>query len=151
LSVEATSTGGDYTYTLTNITQKHSLIFIFGNVNYYFITSSGTGCRLFPDGQSVKLEGDGYRLNIIPNNITDVVSITDNNIDRTNLLGREDGYDKNNNPAVSYSYVLSNIQAAHNLVITCVAVSTDHFYIKENNSWVTVVKIYKKENDRWVE
>ncbi len=151
LSVEATSTGGDYTYTLTNITQKHSLIFIFGNVNYYFITSSGTGCRLFPDGQSVKLEGDGYRLNIIPNNITDVVSITDNNIDRTNLLGREDGYDKNNNPVVSYSYILSNIQAAHNLVITCVAVSTDHFYIKENNSWVTVVKIYKKENDRWVE
>jgi hypothetical protein len=50
LSVEATDAGGDYTYTLNNIQAGHSLIFVFGNVSYYFITSSGTGCRLFPDG-----------------------------------------------------------------------------------------------------
>jgi len=50
LSVEATSAGGDYTYTLTNIQQKHSLIFIFGDVSYYFVTSSTTGGRIFPDG-----------------------------------------------------------------------------------------------------
>ena len=152
LSVEATSTGGDYTYTLTNITQKHSLIFIFGNVNYYFVTSNGTNCRLFPDGQSVKLEGDSYKLNIIPNNITDIVSITDNNIDRTSLLIREDGYDKNNNPAVSYQYNLTNIQTAHTLVILCsAATSQDILYWKNNNQWVEVVHLYVKENDRWVE
>jgi len=51
VELEATSAGGDYTYTLNNINQKHSLVFVFGNVNYYFITSSGTACRLFPDGQ----------------------------------------------------------------------------------------------------
>lgn len=35
ISMEATGTSGSYTYTLTNINQKHSLIFIFGNVNFY--------------------------------------------------------------------------------------------------------------------
>ncbi len=151
LSIEATSAGGDYTYTLTNITQKHNLVFVFGDVDYYFVTSTGTGCRLFPDGQQVKLEGDGYRLNIIPNNLTDQVSITDNNVDQTSLLIKEEGVDKYNNPVVSYLYQLSNIQATHNLVITCVAVVNEYFYIKQNGEWVPVIKIYVKENGRWTE
>ena len=39
VELEATSAGGDYTYTLTNITQKHSLVFVFGNVNSFLIIS----------------------------------------------------------------------------------------------------------------
>ena len=35
ISMEATGTSGSYTYTLTNINQKHSLIFVFGNVDFY--------------------------------------------------------------------------------------------------------------------
>lgn len=81
--------GGDYTYTITNLQAKHSLIFVFGDVNYYFITSSGTCCRLFPDGQVVKLDGDGYRLVIVPNSNDATVTITDNNVDRTSLLEYE--------------------------------------------------------------
>lgn len=149
VELEATSAGGDYTYTLNNINQKHSLVFVFGNVNYYFITSSGTGCRLFPDGQQVELEGESYRLNIVPNNITDTVTITDNNTDRTSLLIREDGYDKYNNPVVSYSYSLTNIQAAHNLVITCG--TSNALYIKQNGNWGAIIKVYKKIDNRWVE
>ena len=149
VELEATSASGDYTYTLNNINQKHSLIFVFGNVNYYFITSSGTGCRLFPDGQQVKLEGESYKLNIVPNSITDAVTITDNNTDRTSLLIREDGYDKYNNPVVSYSYSLTNIQAAHNLVITCA--TSNALYIKQSGSWGAIIKVYKKINNRWVE
>lgn len=152
LSVESTSAGGDYTYTLTNITQKHSLIFVFGNVSYYFITSSGTNCKIFPDGQQVKLEGDNYKINIIPNNINDTVSITDNNIDRTTLLERTDGVDKNNNPAVSYQYNLTNIQAAHNLIITSSSSgATDTLYFKNNNNWVQVIHLFIKQDNRWVE
>lgn len=149
VELEATSAGGDYTYTLNNINQKHSLIFVFGNVNYYFITSSGIGCRLFPDGQQVKLEGESYKLNIVPNSITDTVTITDNNTDRTSLLIREDGYDKYDNPVVSYNYSLTNIQTAHNLVITCG--TSNALYIKQNGSWGAIIKIYKKINDRWAE
>lgn len=151
LSVEATeTTSSDYTYTLNNVQSNHSLIFVFGNVNYYFITSSGTGCRLYPDGQQVKLEGDSYRLKIVPNTISDTVTLTDNNVQQT--LIKEEGVDKYNNPVVSYSYDLTNINATHTLVITCVSTaSTEIFYIKQSGSWVTVDKIYKKINGNWVE
>ena len=150
-NIEATSAGGEYTYTLTNITEKHSLIFIFGDVTYYFITSSGN-CKLFPDGQSVVLPGDNYKINIIPNNITDTVTITDNGSDVTSMLEREDGYDKNNNPAVSYKYSLSNIQATHTLVISCTAAGQqDSLFFKYNNNWIQVIKVWVKKNNVWEE
>lgn len=134
LSVEATEAGGTYTYTLTNINQKHSLIFIFGDVTYYFIESNGTNVRLFPDGQQVVLPGDNYRLNIVPNNINDTITITDNNTDVTASLVREEGVDKNNNPAVSYTYLLVNASAAHNIVVTGTQTITGAtLYMKENN------------------
>ena len=132
LSVEATSAGGDYTYTLTNITQKHSLIFVFGDVDFYYITSSTTsGARIFPDGQQVKLEGDSYKINIVPDNINAAVSLADNGTNVTAQLTRNDGVDKNNNPVVSYSYSLSNIQANHTLTVTIGDVTTQ-IYLKEN-------------------
>ena len=150
-NIEATSAGGEYTYTLTNITEKHSLIFIFGDVTYYFITSSGN-CKLFPDGQYVVLPGDNYKINIIPNNITDTVTITDNGSDVTSMLEREDGYDKNNNPAVSYKYSLSNIQATHTLVISCTAAGQqDSLFFKYNNNWIQVIKVWVKKNNVWEE
>ena len=152
LSVEATSAGGSYTYTLTDIQQKHSLIFVFGNVSFYYVTSSGpSGMKLFPDGQSVVLQGDNYKITVVPANVTDSVSLYDNNVDVTNNLEREDGYDKYNNPAVSYQYKLTNISATHNLVFAAAAAVTDHFYIKQNNAWVEVSKVYLKVNGSWVE
>lgn len=151
LSIEATSAGGDYTYTLTNITERHSLIFVFGDVIYYFINSSGTGCRLYPDGSFVALPGDNYRLNIVPNNITDTVTITDNNINVTSNLEQETGTDKNGNPAVSYKYSLSNIQTTHTLIITCIAGSSEALFLKTNTEWISVIKLFVKQNDRWVE
>ena len=109
------------------------MVFVFGNVNYYFITSTGTNCKLFPDGQQVKLEGQSYLLHIIPDNTTDVVTLADNGTQQ--VLEREDGVDKNNNPAVSYSYRLTNINAAHNLVITsAAAASADLLFVKSQNS-----------------
>ena len=152
LSVEATGGGGSYTYTLTNVQAKHSLIFVFGNVSYYYITSSGAnGMKLFPDGQSVVLDGDSYKIIAIPANVSDSVSLYDNNIDVTTNLEREDGYDKYNNPAVSYSYRLTNISAAHNLVFSSAAGATDKFYIRQNNAWTEVGKIYLKQNGAWVQ
>ena len=150
LSIEATSAGGDYTYTLTNIQEKHSLIFIFGNVNYYFINSSGTECKLYPDGQMVKLEGDKYNLRIIPNDVKATVTIVDNNVNVTNLLSIEEGIDKNNNPIINYIYTLNNIIQTHNLVITCI---THHqiLYTKINGNWINFSKAYVKINGSWAE
>lgn len=151
LSIEATSAGGDYTYTLTNVQQKHSLIFIFGDVSYYFITSSGTNSKLFPDGQIVKLEGDNYRLTIVPDDPEATVTLTDNNVDRTSQLVYEEGVDKNNNKIVNYTYSLSNITATHTLVVTCAAAAQASIYIKLNGSWVQCSKVYLKINGTWVE
>jgi hypothetical protein len=131
LSVEATSASSDYTYTLTNIQQKHNLIFVFGNVSYYYITASGpAGMKLFPEGAFIVLEGDNYTIKVVPENVTDLVSLYDNNVDVTSHLDRESGYDKYNNPAVSYTYKLTNVTVAHTLVFTSASGTNDKFYIK---------------------
>jgi hypothetical protein len=148
-SVEATSAGGEYTYTLTNITQKHSLVFIFGDVDYYFLTSSGTDCRLYPDGQVVKLDGDSYLLRIVPNDANAIVTIRDNNVDRTSLLEYEEGQDKSGNKVANYLYKLNNIGAAHTLIITCAA--AQKIYSKVSGNWVEYSKVYLKVNGAWVE
>lgn len=150
LSVEATSAGGEYTYTLSNINQKHSLIFIFGEVSYYFITSSGTNGKLYPDGQIVVLDGGSYHLTIIPDNPGATVTLLDNNIDKTSQLEFEEGVDKNNNRIVNYVYRLSDISAAHNLVVTCTSASAK-IYIKINGTWTEYSKVWVKENGTWVE
>ena len=150
LSVEATSSSGSYTYTLTKVQEKHSLIFVFGNVSYYYITSSGpSGMKLFPDGQTVVLAGDSYKIIVVPQNVSDTVTLTDNNINVTNNLEKEEGFDKYNNPAVSYTYQLSNIQAAHTLVFNITS-ATANLFIKRNGNWVSVVELYVKVNGNWV-
>lgn len=151
LSVEATSAGGEYTYTLTNINQKHSLIFIFGNVSYYFVTSvlGGAG-RAFPDGQQVVLEGDNYKLNIVPDNYQATVTLTDNGVNVTSQMEVATGQDKQGNTITSYKYELSNVQAAHTLSISIGGVETK-LYIKINGSWVQYSKVYTKVNGAWVE
>ena len=153
LSVEATSAGGDYTYTLTNINQKHSLIFVFGDVDFYYITASGNACKLYPDGQVVKLDGDSYRLTIIPNDPNATVTLLDNGVSRTSLLEREEGQDRNGNTVVNYIYSLSNINAAHTLSITCVSgEQTTQIFFKNNSGvWNAYSKVYVKVNGAWVE
>lgn len=149
-SIESTEGGGDYTYTLSNITTNHSLIFVFGSVSYYFVTSSGTNCRLFPDGQLVKLADDSYILNIVPNDYSATVTITDNGVDQSSSLEYLEGTDKEGNTAVSYRYSLSSIAATHTLVVTCSSVS-DTLYVKLNGSWVEVTTAYQKVNGTWTE
>ena len=150
-SVEATSAGGDYTYTLSNVSAKHSLIFVFGNVSYYFVTSSisTSDARLYPDGQMVKLEGHNYDLTIVPNDPTATVTLTDNNVDVTSSLGYEEGTDKYNNLVVNYTYKLTNIQATHSLVVTCTSPAV--LYLKSGGAWVQVSKAYQKVNGSWTE
>ena len=148
-SVEATSAGGDYTYTLNNIDQKHSLVFIFGNVNYYFINSSGNDCKLYPDGQTVKLEGDSYQLRIVPNDANATVTLKDNNVDRTSALEYESATDKYGNTVTNYIYKLTNITAQHTLEVTCATGAK--IYLKLNGTWTQCSKVYKKINGSWVE
>lgn len=140
-----------YRYDLTDITTDHSLVFVFGNVVYYFINSSCNGNgRLYPDGQMVSLEGDNHRLTIVPENITDTVTLTDNNIDKTSELERKEITTvKEGVPitVVNYYYNLENIQATHNLVVTT---SRASLTFRKNNGVWTVVSAYVKQDGRWI-
>lgn len=152
LSIEPLEANNYYTYTLTNIQQSHNLIFVFGDVTYWYINSSGSGCKLYPNGQYVVLDGDSYKLIIVPNENNATVSITDNGSNVTNSLERiESQVEKDGNTItyVNYIYRLSNISSTHNLIINCVSGST--IYMKVNNSWIAISKVYKKIDDRWQE
>ena len=89
--------------------------------------------RIFPDGQQVVLPGDSYRLNIVPDNYQATVTLLDNNVNVTAQLDSETGQDKQGNTITSYKYTLSNIQAAHNLVVSIGGASIK-LYVKINGS-----------------
>ena len=90
-------------------------MFIFGEVTYYTISSTGTDCKIFPDGQVVVMPGDSYTINIVPNSITDTVGLSDNGVNVTSSLIKDKGMNKEGKTIASYSYSLSNIQENHDL------------------------------------
>lgn len=152
ISLEATGGGGSYAYTLNDISKKHNLTFVFGSVNYYFVNSyGGNGCRVFPDGQMVKLDGEDYSLTIVPDNTSDTVVLFDNNVDRTADLIRVDGTDKSGNSIVAYVYELLSINTEHTITAGCSTSNTAKIYIKENGTWNQYSKIYVKIDGAWVE
>lgn len=151
-SITELETNNYYTYTLSNISARHNLIFVFGNVSYYYVTSSGSGCKLYPDGQFVELAGDSYKLTIVPDDPNASVSITDNNTNVTSSLELKTTQIEKDGVTTtykSYNYTISNIAAAHTLFVTCSTNGT--VYLKVNGSWVAFSKVYKKIDNRWQE
>lgn len=150
-SIEPLESNNYYTYDLSNINQEHSLIFIFGDVTYYFVNSStSSDCTLYPNGQMVQLPGDSYRLTIAPKNIVDTITMTDNNVDVTSQLERKEvttEKDGQTITVVNYIYRLSNIQATHNLVVYSVSQGLSSS-IKLNNQW-NEGDLKKKQDNRW--
>lgn len=145
---------GYYTYDLSNISTDHSLVFIFGNVTYYFVTSStDSTAKLYPDGQMVELAGDTYKLTIVPENTGDTITVRDNNVDVTSSLERKEVVVEKSGQqvtVVNYIYTLTNVQTGHTLVAFSTSAEDIPFF-KVNGSWVQVRTIYKKENGGWVE
>lgn len=148
LSIEPLEPNNYYTYTLSNIQEEHSLIFIFGDVTYYFVNSSGTNCKLFPSGSLVQLPGDNYSLTIVPNNYNYTVTLKDNNVSVTPTRKEEEiTKDGNTYTVVNYVYTLTNIQTTHNLIVTCTPSIV--YYIKLNGTWEAAIDVLLKQDDRW--
>ena len=148
LSIEPLEANNYYTYTLSNIQEEHSLIFIFGDVTYYFVNSSGTNCKLFPSGSLVQLPGDNYSLTIVPDNYNYAVTLKDNNVSVTPTRKEEEiTKDGNTYTVVNYVYTLTNIQATHNLIVTCT--SSIIYYIKLAGTWKAATNVLLKQDDRW--
>ena len=151
-SIEPLENNNYYTYTLSNIQASHSLIFVFGNVTYYLVNSSSSGAKLYPNGSMVHLQGDTYRLTIVPDDYTYNVSVTDNNVNVSSQVQRKEEQvtkDGNTYTVVNFIYNLTNIQATHTIEVICT--SNESLHLKVNNSWVRVTKIYKKINNAWTE
>ena len=147
-------TVGYYTYDLSNISADHSLVFIFGNVTYYFVTSStDSNAKLYPDGQMVELPGETYRLTIVPENSGDTITVRDNNVDVTSSLERKEIVVEKGGQqvtVVNYIYHINNVQTGHTVDVYSASVG-DVPYMKVNGSWVQLRAIWKKENGTWVE
>jgi len=146
-------TVGYYTYDLNNISQSHSLIFIFGDVTYYFVTSNtSSDAKLYPNGQMVALPGDDYRLTIVPEKSTDTVSLTDNGTDVTGNLERKEVQTEKEGQTittVNYIYRLTNIQAAHTLnVLTS---GGQILSVMSGGTWVSATKVFKRDERGWNE
>lgn len=152
-NIEALEPNDYYTYSLSNINDSHSLIFIFGDVTYYLVNSSGTNSRLYPSGSIVQLPGDSYRLTIVPDDYSYIVGITDNNVDRTAYLERKEEEVTKEGvtyTVVNYIYNLTNVQGAHNIIVTCSSQNSS-LYIKINGSWVQANRVYVKTSGVWRE
>ena len=140
-----------YTYDLSNINEDHSLVFIFGDVTYYFVTSqlNGEG-KTFPNGQMVQLPGDSYKLTIIPDNTGATVTAADNGTDVTSSLERkeiETVKDGITSTTVNYIYRLNDIQATHNISVSIL--SGQVLSMKISGNWVEARVVKKKIGGVW--
>lgn len=138
-----------YTYTLSNIQESHSLIFIFGDVTYYFINSSGNGCKLYPNGSIVQLPEDTYKITIVPDSYDYNISLKDNGISQV-IQKKESEITKDGKTikVINYIYTIDNIQETHNIVIQGSKSSKiSNFKIKIDNNWKEVNESYFKLNN----
>lgn len=142
-----------YTYELQNINQEHTLNFVFGNVEYYFVTSqTDSNAQLYPYGQTVVLSGDEYRLTIVPENQNEVVTLTDNGADvssqmqRINVETEEEGQTVT---TLNYIYRLENVQNQHGLYVQTRKPIIPQF-IKDNGTWKQGIW-FAKVGNAWIQ
>lgn len=132
-----------YTYDINNIDADHSLIFIFGDVVYYTILSSGTRSKLYPTGAMVQLPGDNYTLTIIPDKPNYKVSIEDNGRDRTKELERNETT-INDELIVNYIYKLNKVSQDH--ILTIEVIPAEMLYMKILGKFIGIDNVYRKNN-----
>ena len=144
LSIESLESA-DLSYTINNIDEDHSLIFVFGEVVYYTVNTSGEGCRTYPTGDVVVLPNNGYSATIIPDYADYDFEIYDNG---RNVTKNAEYFQTDK--ANYYVYAIKKVAADHTVVITFTE-KTSSLYIKINNNWIQATKVYVKANNTWVE
>lgn len=138
-----------YRYTITNIQDNHSLLFVFGEVEYYIINASSQNenLKILPYGDWICLPGETYKVTIIPSLSTSTINITDNNIAQSNVE-RVEYLNENDETIVNYNYKIFNIYENHTVTIEEIINNLKKF-IKLNNVWNEIVDIYQKTNNNW--
>lgn len=149
-NIEALEANNYYTYTLTNIQEAHSLIFIFGDVTYYINNASGSNCKLYPSGQYVVLPGETYQLTIVPDDYSyDVLVVDNGNNVQPQRVEQQITKEGTTYTVVNYVYELTNVQLNHNISVTCTPTSL--LYYKQDERWNRITKLYIKDTNEWSE
>ena len=169
LSIEPIEARSYYVYELSSINQEHSLTFVFGDVEYYFVTSqTDSNAGLYPNGQTVVLPGDDYRLTIIPENNRETIILKDNDYDVSSQLERVEIETEKDGQAITvlnYVYRLNNISQGHVLTVETTKPNlafsikingtymSGNFIVKANGAWVQIqaVDIYAHNGVKWLE
>lgn len=144
LSIESLEST-DLTYTINNIDEDHSLIFVFGNVVYYTVSASGNGCTTYPTGDFVVLANNGYSITIIPGYDNYTFEIYDNG---RNVSKSAEFFETERTNYYIYSIKKVNIDHVISIVFT---EKTNSIYVKINGTYIRVTKAYKKLSGSWVE
>jgi len=135
----------DITYTINNVNEDHSLVFIFGEVVYYILNSTGEGCKLYPTGDAVVLPNETYSVTIISDFDTYDIKVYDNGRDVTKNIEYFETERAN-----YYVYSIKKVNAEHVISVICTKKSNS-IYIKINGSYVESIKVFKKISGVWVE
>lgn len=135
----------DLTYTINNIDEDHSLIFVFGNVVYYTVSASGNGCTTYPTGDFVVLSNNGYSITIIPEYDNYTFEIYDNG---RNVSKSAEFFETARTNYYIYSIKKVNIDHIISIIFT---EKTNSLYVKINGTYIRMSKAYKKLSGSWVE
>lgn len=138
-----------YRYTITNIQDNHSLLFVFGEVEYYIINASSQNenLKILPYGDWICLPGETYKVTIIPSTSISTINIIDNNVAQSNIE-RVEYVNENDETIVNYNYKIFNIYENHTITIEEIINNLKKF-IKLNNVWNEIEDIYQKANNNW--
>lgn len=134
----------DITYTINNIDEDHSLIFIYGEVIYYIVAAESEGCKTYPTGDSVVLPNESYSITIIPDFNTHNILVYDNGRDITKNL--EYFVTERAN---YYIYNIKKVTSDHTISIICTRRKS--LYIRMNGEFIPAVNMWVRINDTWVQ
>ena len=168
-SIEPLETNNYYTYDLSNISGNHSLVFIFGDVSYYFVNSNANdNCIIQPDGSMVCLPGESYALAILPDETGYTVTVSDNNVDVTAYLERKDAVVEKGGvqtAIVNYIYRINSVNTGHTINVSAYPQGQSinsmakingtwvngNLKMKLNGAWTTLnlLDIYGKSGGTW--
>ena len=129
---------GDAYYLYTSEVNSSKTVRIETKPTYSISVSSTTENATISSSANSVYEGESVTITVNTQDISEI-SIKDNNTDISSLFSGSNGV---------YTYTF-NANAIHNIIVS--EVSSNKNFIKLNDNWTQIYKIYKKESNVWVE
>ena len=129
---------GDAYYLYTSEVNSSKTVRIETKPTYSISVSSTSENATISSSANSVYEDESVTITVNTQDISEI-SIKDNNIDISSLFSGSNG---------TYTYTF-NVTSTHTIIVS--ELVTEHTYIKLNNIWASINKIYKKESNIWIE